>query len=159
VSSGIRPFARQIKMLLTAEGQDRGGRLGEREKVEKSAKGAIPGPMPKRALDWTLRMWRVAATGLVVLLASMLSWHVVNGKNGLNVWQQKQVEDRQLRREIDDLNQENARLRDRIERLKSNPDAIGQVAHEELHYAKPNEVIITLPPDPPQQSQPAGTGK
>jgi cell division protein FtsB len=115
--------------------------------------------MPKRALDWTLRMWRVAATGLVVLLASMLSWHVVNGKNGLTVWQQKQVEDRQLRKEIDGLNQENARLRDRIERLKSSPDTIGQVAREELHYAKPNEVIVTLPPDPPQQSQPAGTGK
>ncbi len=133
--------------------------MGEREKVEKSANGAVPGLVHKRALDWTLRMGRVVATALVVLLASLLSWHVVNGKNGLNVWQQKQVEDRQLRNEIDDLNQENARLRDRIERLKSDPDTIGQVAHQELHYAKPNEVIITLPPDPPQQSQPAGAGK
>ena len=58
------------------------------------------------------------------------------------MWQQKRVEDRQLRKEIDDLQQENARLRERIERLKSNPDAIGQVARDKLHYAKPNEVIV-----------------
>jgi hypothetical protein len=33
------------------------------------------------------------------------------------------------------------------------------VAREKLHYAKPNEVIVTLPPDPPQQTQPAKAGK
>jgi cell division protein FtsB len=75
------------------------------------------------------------------------------------VWEQKRVEDRQLRKEIDDLNQENARLRDRVERLKSNPDAIGQVARDQLHYAKPNEVIVTLPPEPQTKAQTAGTGK
>jgi cell division protein FtsB len=77
----------------------------------------------------------------------------------VSVWQQKRVEDRQLRKEIDDLNQENTRLRDRVERLKSNPDAIGQVARDQLHYAKPNEVIVTLPPDKPAQAQPAGAAK
>ena len=46
-----------------------------------------------------------------------------------------------------------------MERLKSNPDAIGQVARDQLHYAKPNEVIVTLPPDKPAQAQPAGTAK
>jgi len=38
--------------------------------------------------------------------------HAVYGRNGVSVWEQKRVEDRQLRKEIDDLNQENARLRD-----------------------------------------------
>jgi len=28
-----------------------------------------------------------------------------------------------------------------------------------LHYAKPNEVIVTLPPDKPTQARPAGAGK
>jgi cell division protein FtsB len=64
-----------------------------------------------------------------------------------------------LRKEIDDLQQENSRLRTRIEQLKTNPDAIGQVARDKLHYTKPNEVIVTLPPEPQKQSQPAGTGK
>ncbi len=101
------------------------------------------------------RVWRLAATGLAMALALLLGWHVVNGKNGLTVWQQKRAQERQLRQEIDSLNQENARLRDRIERLKSDPDTIGQVAREQLHYAKPNEVIVTLPAPPPQQQQTA----
>jgi cell division protein FtsB len=122
-----------------------------------SAGDPVSTPVPSRALSWTRRVWRPAVSGLVVALALLLGWHVVNGKNGLSAWQQKRAEDRALRKEIDELNQENTRLRERIEQLKSNPDAIGIVAHDILHYAKPNEVIIQLPPE--KQSQPATAGK
>ncbi len=91
---------------------------------------------------------------------ALLTWHVVNGKNGLSVWQQKRAEDRQLQKEIKDLQQENARLREHVERLKSDPDAIEHEAREKLHYAKPGEVIYTLPPEPQnaRRSRP-GAGK
>jgi cell division protein FtsB len=115
--------------------------------------------MPRRALDWTMRRWRTFGTAVAVMLALLLGWHVVNGKNGLSVWMEKRAEDRQLRKEIDELNQENARLRDRVERLKSDPDAIGMVAHDQLHYAKPNEVIVKLPPEPRTQVQLAPASK
>ncbi|MGB9408158.1 MAG: septum formation initiator family protein [Terracidiphilus sp.] len=115
--------------------------------------------MLRRALNFARRAWRPAASVVAVALALLLGWHAVYGKNGLSVWEQKRVEDRQLRKEIDDLNQENTRLRERIERLQSNPDAIGQVARDKLHYAKPNEVIVTLPPEKQPQPQPAGTSK
>lgn len=124
-----------------------------------SGDGSDPVPLRGRALDFARRAWSPAGTLVAVALALLLGWHVVNGKNGLSVWHQKRVEDRQLRKEIDDLNQENARLRERIERLKSDPDAIGIVARDQLHYAKPNEVIVTMPPQPQSQTQPAGTGK
>jgi len=123
------------------------------------ADGSVPGSMPRRALYFALSVWRPAASVVAVGLALLLLWHVVNGKNGLSVWQQKRVEDRELRKEIDDLNQENARLREHIERLKSSPDAIGQVAHDKLHYAKPNEVIVSMPSEPQTQTQSAGAGK
>jgi cell division protein FtsB len=116
-------------------------------------------PIPRRALDWTLRLWRPAGSLVAIGLALLLTWHVVNGKNGLSVWRQKRAEDQQLRKEIDDLQKENARLRDRIERLKTDPDAIEHEAREKLHYAKPGEVIYTLPPEPAPSSQPAGAGK
>jgi cell division protein FtsB len=74
-------------------------------------------------------------------------------------WQQKRVEDRQLSKEIDGLQQENARLREHNERFNSSPDAIGQVARDQLHYVKPNEVTVFLPPEKKTQAQPAGTGK
>ena len=133
----------------------------ERVQSEKGATGAVPGPIPKRALDWTLRVWRPAGTVVAVGLALLLTWHVINGKHGLSVWQQKRAKDQQLQREIKDLEQENAQLRERIERLKSDPDAIEHEAREKLHYAKPGEVIYTLPAQPQTQTQPQqpGTGK
>ena len=124
----------------------------------KSAEGTVAGPMPRRALDWTMRVWRPAGTMLAVALALLLTWHVVNGKNGLNAWHDKRTEDHRLQREIKDLGQENARLRERIERLTSDPEAVGMLAREKLHYVKSNEVIATLPPEPkaPAQAAPAG---
>jgi cell division protein FtsB len=112
-------------------------------------------PFSERALEWASRGWRPAGTVVAVGLALLLTWHVVSGKHGLSVWQQKRVEDRQLRKEIEELEQENGRLRTRIERLKSDPDAIEREARDKLHYAKPGEVIYALPPEPKSHAQPA----
>jgi cell division protein FtsB len=106
-----------------------------------------------------MRAWRPAATTVAVGLAMLLTWHVVNGKDGLSVWRQKQAEDRQLRQEIESLAQENARLRQHIERLKTDPEAIEHEAREKLHYAKPGEVIYTLPPEKKASNQPQGASK
>jgi len=100
------------------------------------------------------RAWRPAGSALAVALAGLLMWHVVSGKHGLSVWQQKRGEDKQLRKEIDVLQQENARLRERVQKLKTDPHAIEREAREKLHYAKPGEVIYALPPAPPVHSQP-----
>jgi cell division protein FtsB len=127
--------------------------------AEASGDEAVPAALPVRALSWMRRAWRPAASAVLVFAAFLVLWQGVNGKNGLRVWRQKRAEDQQLRKQIDELNQENARLRDRVERLKSNPDAIGQVAREQMHYAKPNEVIVQLPPEKKTQVQPAGAGK
>jgi cell division protein FtsB len=115
--------------------------------------------MRKRIVEWAQRAWSPAGTVVAVGLALLLTWHVINGKHGLSVWQQKRAEDRQLQLEIKDLEQENARLRDHIERLKSDPEAIEREAREKLHYARPGEVIYALPAQPQKQAQPAGTGK
>jgi cell division protein FtsB len=127
--------------------------------AEKSAAATAVEPIPKRALDWTLRVWRPAGTVVAVGLAMLLTWHVINGKHGLQVWHQKRNEDQQLQKDIKELEQENADLRQRIERLKNDPDAIEHEAREKLHYAKPNEVIVALPPVQPAQGQATGTGK
>ena len=113
----------------------------------------IPPPLPARdrSVPWTQRIWRPIGTVLAVALAALLLWHVFYGKDGISVWQKKKAEDRELRKEIDQYQQENARLRDRIQHLQSDPDAIQHQAREELHYAKPGEVIYTLPAPPPSQ--------
>ncbi|HEY1805310.1 MAG TPA: septum formation initiator family protein [Terracidiphilus sp.] len=106
------------------------------------------------ALDYAERLWRPAGTGIVILLTLLVTWHVVYGNHGLSIWQQKRVEDRALQQEIKDLQQENARMRQHIDHLNSDPDAIEREAREKLHYAKPGEVIVNLS-DQPQTEQPA----
>jgi cell division protein FtsB len=116
-------------------------------------------PFTDRIADFTQRMWRPAGTVVAISLALLLTWHVVNGKNGLTVWHKKRAEDRELRREIDDLQKENARLHERIDHLKSDPDAIEHEARERLHYAKPGEVIVAMPDSPPAAPDTAAPGK
>ena len=133
-----------------------GGELQEQKTTNTGRRPVRARPFSERLVDWALRVWRPAGSVLAVALALLLTWHVINGKHGLSVWQQKRVEDRQLRKEIDALQQENIRLKDRVEKLKSDPDAIEREAREKLRYAKPGEVIYDLPPDPPPQNQPSG---
>ena len=121
-------------------------------KIQKGRAAGAPEAFSERVLNWAMQRWRPAGTVVAVGLALLLGWHVVNGKHGLSIWQQKRVEDRQLRREIDDLKQENQRLQQRVEKLKTNPHAIEREAREKLHYAKPGEVIYALPPEPPAQT-------
>jgi len=114
-----------------------------------------PASLPRRALSWAQHAWRPAATVVATALALLLTAHVINGAHGLQVWRQKRAEDQQLRKDIDKLEDENARLRNRIDKLKNDPEAIEHEAREKLHYAKPGEVIYTLPAPVQNQQQPS----
>ncbi len=119
--------------------------------IQPENKNAEPAPaMRERVIAWAQRFWRPAGTAVAVLLALPVTWHVIYGKHGLSVWQHEHTEDRALQKEIQDLDQENAQMRQQIDRLKSDPDAIEHEAREKLHYAKPGEVIYTLPDTPPK---------
>ena len=124
---------------------------------EKLAPPAAPLSTREQALAWARRVWRPAGTLVAVALAALVMWHVVNGNHGLSVWHQNRAQDRELQKEIKDVQQENAQLRQQIERLKSSPDAIEHEAREKLRYAKPGEVIYTLPDQPQPQTQPQPT--
>jgi cell division protein FtsB len=116
-----------------------------------AAKSATP--LPQRVREFVFHAWRPAVSTMAVMLALLLTWHVINGRNGISAWRQKRSEDRQLQNDIRNLEQENGQLRNRIEHLKSDPDAIEHEAREKLHYAKPGEVIYALP------SQQSASGK
>ena len=127
--------------------------LKENVHVKTAAVGKKPAWLRTWALGWTQRLWRPAGTGVAVILALLVTWHVIYGNHGLSVWQQKRAEDRALQQEIKDLQRENAQMREKIERLNSDPDAIEREAREKLHYAKPGEVIVTLPDQSQAQPQ------
>lgn len=113
-----------------------------------------------RAAGFLYRVRRRIATALAVVLALFFGYHVIVGHNGLNAYEQKRAEDRELHQQIDSLQQENDRLKEHVEHLKSDPDAIEREARERLHYARPGEVIYTLnaPQSAAQPQSPAAAG-
>jgi cell division protein FtsB len=131
----------------------------ENAQTAKATKNAPDVPLGQRAVNWAQRIWRPAGTSLAVALILLFGWGVVNGKHGLSAWQQQRVKDQQLRQEIEKLQQENAQLRAHVEHLKSDPNAIEHEAREQLHYAKPGEVIYTLQPQPNTQSSTASQSR
>lgn len=120
------------------------------ETPTRDAGTALREPIARRALDWSARVWRPTGSAIAILLTLAIGWHVVNGKDGLSFWQHKRIQEKQLQKEINQLQQENAHLSVRVDKLKSDPDAIEREAREMLHYARPGEVIYDLPPDPAQ---------
>lgn len=99
----------------------------------------------------TIRSWasgvrRRLATVSVGALILFLGYHVIFGANGLLVYRQKREQSRTIQQQIDSMQQQNATLEKQIKALKSDPQAIEKEARESLHYARPGEVVYTLPP-------------
>jgi len=88
---------------------------------------------------------RKAATLLLCLIAAWVAYHVVFGANGTMVYARKREEYRALNTEIEELKRENEQLAHHVDALKNNPGTIEKEAREQLRYARPGEVIYTLP--------------
>jgi cell division protein FtsB len=98
------------------------------------------------AVWWKLyRYRRRGATLGLCLLATLVAYHVVFGANGMMVYSHKRAEHRALDKEIVDLKQENDRLAHQVNALQNDPKTIEKEAREQLRYARPGEVIYTLP--------------
>jgi cell division protein FtsB len=97
-----------------------------------------------RAAGYAYRMRRRIATAAAVVLAIFLGYHVMVGQNGVTAYEQKRVEDKELQKQIQQLQDENARMKDHVDHLQSDPDAIEHEARARLHYTRPGEVIYTL---------------
>lgn len=94
-------------------------------------------------------MRRKIATVAAAILAVMLGYHVIFGRNGLTVFGNKRHDLHDLQAQVKTLQRENAQLQGHVDRLTSDPNAIEHQAREDLHYTRPGEVIFTLPPDKP----------
>ena len=104
-------------------------------------------------MEWIYRSRRRIATSGVVLLASLVAFHVVFGANGMVVFQKKRTEYRSLETEIQNLQQENERLNQRIKALRTDPKTIEKEAREQLHYVRPGEVVYAAPAQKPAQTR------
>jgi cell division protein FtsB len=88
---------------------------------------------------------RRLATISVLGLTAWLCVHVLFGANGMVVYRVKRAEVRSLQKEIDSLQKENGGYGRQIENLKSDPATIEKEAREQLHYARPGEIVYVSP--------------
>lgn len=95
---------------------------------------------------------RRIATIAVILLAATLFFHVMFGANGMVVYKQKRAEINRLQKEVSELQQQSQAYQEQIKGLKTDPQAIEKEAREQLHYARPGEVIY-VPPAPANPSK------
>jgi cell division protein FtsB len=97
---------------------------------------------------------RRIATGAVIVVTALLFFHVMFGANGMVVFRQKRAEYQGLQKEVDSLQRENDRYTEQIKALKSDPKMIEKEAREQLHYARPGEVVYVAPPPAHAQDNP-----
>jgi len=102
---------------------------------------------PYASFVYALR--RRLATIAVAVLAGSLFVHVMFGANGMVVYKQKRAEYQALRKQIDQVQQENDRYTQQIQGLKTDQSAIEKEAREQLGYARPGEYVY-VPPTPPK---------
>jgi cell division protein FtsB len=104
---------------------------------------------PTLTLLYSMR--RRLATAAVAVLTVWLFAHVMLGANGMVVYRQKKAEYQSLQKQIDALQKENDRYTQQVKSLQnSDPGTIEKEAREQLHYARPGEVVYVAPP--PAQS-------
>lgn len=114
-------------------------------------------PQAEEALDrmaerfrptWTklYHLRRKIGTCTVLLLTMFLALHVVFGANGWVVFRQRRAEIDNLQREVNTLQLQNQQFTDQIRALKTDRKAIEKEAREQLHYARPGEVVYVSPP-------------
>jgi cell division protein FtsB len=92
------------------------------------------------------RIRRRLATAALGVLTVWLFVHVMFSANGMMVYKQKRAEVEVLRKDVDALQKENEAYTQQIKALKSDPKAIEKEAREQLHYARPGEVVYVAPP-------------
>jgi cell division protein FtsB len=101
------------------------------------------GEFLRRNMNWFL------ACGLALLLLQDIF-----GTHGVLAMRRSQKEAATIQMEINQLNEENRRLQDRVKALKTDPAEIERIAREEMGLARPGEIIFKIPAKP---GDPSGT--
>jgi len=97
---------------------------------------------------------RRIATIAVAGLAGLLFVHVMFGANGMIVYKQKRAEYESLQKKIVQEQKENQSYTQQIHALQTDEKAIEKEAREQLHYARPGEIVY-VPPVPADVPPPA----
>jgi cell division protein FtsB len=112
---------------------------------------------PQEARQWRRRMagWALAAAAFILVVNALV------GENGYLATMRANRESQELAEQYRQLNEENQRMRARIQRLRSDPQELEDAARKELHMSKPGEkmIVIKEAPKPTGTPVPANPGR
>jgi cell division protein FtsB len=96
-------------------------------------------------LEWDQKTLRRNGLVILALLSIVLIVHEIFGQNGFLAMRRQAREYQTRQVQIQKLKQDNQDLEQQNKALKSDPQAIEKLAREQLHLARPGEIIYTLP--------------
>lgn len=82
------------------------------------------------------------------LVFCLLVLQDVFGAHGLMAMRRSKIQMQAIQTQIDNLEQQNRDLQQRIQNLKTDPAAIEKIARDRMGLARPGELIFSLPPKP-----------
>jgi cell division protein FtsB len=84
--------------------------------------------------------WAIGAVSFVLVVNALV------GENGYLATMRKQADQRELAQSLDQLRQENQRMREQIDGIKNDPRELEDAARRYLHMTKPGEKVIIVTP-------------
>jgi cell division protein FtsB len=82
---------------------------------------------------------------VLALLSLALLVHEVFGRNGYLTLRHEKKEYTALQQQIQTISEQNQQLEQKIHALKNSPEAVEKQARDQLHLARPGEIIYVLP--------------
>ena len=92
------------------------------------------------------QFWRRNVMWILLAGLGLLILQDVFGTHGVLAMRRAQHEAKRDQQEINRINQENVQLQNRVNSLKTDPEAIERVAREQMGLARPGEYIFKIPP-------------
>jgi cell division protein FtsB len=112
---------------------------------------------PKSAADKTASEARIGFSDQMrEFLRRNVSWFLIAGfallllqdifgTHGVLAMRRTQLETKEVQQEIERLNEENRKLQDRVQHLKSDPATLEGIARDEMHLKRPGELVFPIP--------------
>jgi cell division protein FtsB len=88
---------------------------------------------------------------------SLILLQDIFGTHGVLAMRRTQLQAKEVQKEIERLNEENRKLQNRVQHLKSDPATLEGIARDEMHLKRPGEFVFPIAPKSgaPNPSQPA----
>ena len=94
---------------------------------------------------WDHKTLRRNAIFVMALLSLVMLMHEIFGRNGYMTLRSEKKQFIGLQKQIQTTSEENKKLEQKIQALKNDPAAVEKQARDQLHLARPGEIIYMLP--------------